>query len=324
MYSCVNSYFSGMTKTRIIRKKVIELFNSEPITGVMLICCVVLAMLIANSAAGPAFEGLLNTELGWNTSYVHLRYPVINWINDGLMALFFLYVGLEIKRELIEGELSSLKQASLPIFAAIGGMLVPAFIYYLFNRNSDTLSGWGIPMATDIAFAIAILSILGKRVATSHKIFLKALAIVDDLGAIVVIAIFYTGNLNLNYLYMAAAVFLVQLLFNRIGFKHAAFYLIPGAFLWYFIHSSGIHATIAGVLTAFTIPMKKNAQQSSTLERLEHALTQPVNFLIMPLFALANTNIQFENGMIAALLTPLSLGIIAGLVLGKPLGLKIA
>lgn len=297
----------------------IDFFRSEPVTGVILICCVILSMIIANSAAGPAFENLLNFRVGWES--VHLNYPVISWVNDGLMAIFFLYVGLEIKRELIEGELSSLKQASLPVFAAIGGMALPAFLYFLFNRNTVTASGWGIPMATDIAFAIAILSILGKRVLTSHKIFLKALAIVDDLGAILVIAIFYTANLNLQFIYLAAAVFALQLVFNRMGLKHAAFYLIPGLLLWYFVHSSGIHATIAGVLTAFTIPMKKSKEHTSTLERLEHGLNKPVNFLIMPLFALANTNIRLEYGMLHALLSPLSLGIISGLLIGKPLGI---
>lgn len=276
-------------------------------------------MIIANSDAGPAFEKLLNYRMGWEA--LHLNYSAITWINDGLMAIFFLYVGLEIKRELIQGELSSLKQASLPFFAAIGGMALPAFLYFIFNRNTVTASGWGIPMATDIAFAIAILSILGKRVLASHKIFLKALAIVDDLGAILVIAIFYTANLNLQFIYLAAAVFALQLVFNRIGLKHAAFYLVPGLLLWYFVHSSGVHATIAGVLTAFTIPMKNNKQQNSTLEKLERGLNKPVNFMIMPLFAIANTNISLDYGMLHALLNPLSLGIMSGLLLGKPFGI---
>lgn len=308
-----------MTKAAHLQKKVINFFHSEPITGIILIFCVIISMLIANSSAGEGFENLLNFKIGWES--VHLNYPVISWVNDGLMAIFFLYVGLEIKRELVEGELSSLKQASLPVFAAIGGMALPAFLYFLFNRNTDTATGWGIPMATDIAFAIAILSILGKRVLPAHKIFLKALAIVDDLGAILVIAIFYTADLDLQYIYLAAVVFGLQLFFNRIGLKHAAFYLIPGLVLWYFVHSSGIHATIAGVLTAFTIPMKKNKQHTSTLEKLEHGLNKPVNFLIMPLFALANTNIKLEYGMLYALLSPLSLGIISGLLIGKPLGI---
>ncbi|MGV8879897.1 MAG: Na+/H+ antiporter NhaA [Sphingobacteriaceae bacterium] len=308
-----------MKRTSRIQKKVINFFHSEPITGIILIYCVILSMIIANSAAGPAFEKLLNYRMGWEAH--HLNYSTITWINDGLMAIFFLYVGLEIKRELIQGELSSLKQASLPFFAAIGGMALPAFLYFLYNRNTVTASGWGIPMATDIAFAIAILSILGKRVLNSHKIFLKALAIVDDLGAILVIAIFYTANLNLQFIYLAAAVFALQLFFNRIGLKHAAFYLVPGLLLWYFIHSSGIHATIAGVLTAFTIPMKNDKLQNSTLEKLERRLNKPVNFMIMPLFAIANTNISLDYGMLHALMNPLSLGIMSGLLLGKPFGI---
>ena len=288
----------------------------------ILIACVVISLIIANSSLGPAFERLLSTELGFNTESIHLLYPVLLWVNDGLMAVFFLMVGLEIKRELVEGELSSFKKASLPIFAALGGVIAPATIYYLLNKNTETAAGWGIPMATDIAFAIAVITMLGKRVPASLKIFLAALAIVDDLMAILVIAIFYSSNLHYTYLIYAGGIFGALLLMNKLGVKNLAAYLIPGLFIWYFIHHSGVHATIAGVLTAFAIPTTPDAKESP-LEKLEHILVNPVNFIIMPLFALANTNIRFEPEMIGGLTTTLGLGIILGLVIGKPLGISL-
>jgi NhaA family Na+:H+ antiporter len=239
------------------------------------------------------------------------------------MAIFFLFVGLEIKREVLNGELSDKKNATLPVFAAIGGMVVPALIYMLFNHGTISKNGWGIPMATDIAFAIAILSVLGNKIPLSLKIFLKALAIVDDLGAIVVIAIFYTAGISSHYLLLAAITFAIQIAFNFFGFRHLAFYLVPGLFLWYFIHSSGIHATVAGVLTAFAIPTHPEDKLSPLL-KLEHWLETPVNFIIIPLFALANTNIHFEwDVVVKGLTSPLGLGIIAGLVLGKPIGITL-
>jgi NhaA family Na+:H+ antiporter len=237
------------------------------------------------------------------------------------MAIFFLLVGLEIKREIVEGELSSLRQASLPVLAAIGGVAVPALIYTFFNNSSpDTIHGWGIPMATDIAFALGILSLLGDKVPTGLKIFLAALAIVDDLMAILVIAIFYSSELHLTYLMYAAAVFALLLIFNRIGITNIFFYIIPGIVMWYLIHHSGVHATIAGVLTALTLPTTDDDKESA-LEKLEHALTKPVNFIIMPIFAIANTNITFESGMAEGLASNLGLGIVLGLFLGKPVGI---
>jgi Na+:H+ antiporter, NhaA family len=297
-----------------------DFFRSSSIGGIILMICVVISLLIANSPIGPHFESLLQLEIGSDVAGIHLRYPILLWINDGLMAVFFLLVGLEIKREMIEGELSSFKKASLPFLAAVGGVLAPALIYFAFNAGTKTAGGWGIPMATDIAFAIAIISMLGKRAPSSLKIFLSALAIVDDLMAILVIALFYSSDIQYQYLLYAGGLFGLLLLFNRLQIKHLAVYLIPGIFIWYFIHNSGIHATIAGVLTAFAIPTNLTAT-ASPLEKLERVLNNPVNFIIMPLFALANTNIPFESGMLSGLTTMLGLGIIAGLVIGKPLGI---
>src|SRR5690606_16207665 len=194
-----------------------KFFESQSSGGILLVICVIISLLIANSSLGPSFENFLSLQLGYHSESLHLRYPIILWINDGLMAIFFLLVGLEIKRELVEGELSSIKQASLPIFAAIGGMLVPALFYVLINNSTETSHGWGIPMATDIAFAIAILSILGKRVPLALKVFLTALAIVDDLGAILVIAFFYTTELHSTYLLYALGIFVVMMFLNRLG-----------------------------------------------------------------------------------------------------------
>lgn len=297
-----------------------EFLQSGSAGGVILIVCVLISLIIANTGAGPGLESLLSSELGYDFQNVHLRYSLLIWINDGLMAIFFLMVGLEIKRELVEGELSSFKKAALPIFAALGGVIIPAVIFTAFNQNTETAGGWGIPMATDIAFAIAIITMLGKKVPASLKIFLAALAIVDDLMAILVIAIFYSSELHYTYLLYAGGIFLALLAMNKLGVKNLAAYLIPGIFIWYFIHHSGVHATIAGVLTAFAIPTTPDDTESP-LEKLEHVLVNPVNFVIMPVFALANTNIRFEDGMMQGLTTPLGLGIILGLVVGKPLGI---
>ena len=297
-----------------------EFFKSGTSGGIILFVCVVISLIIANTSWGPAFENLLATKVG--TTFAGLNYPVLLWINDGLMAIFFLMVGLEIKREMVEGELSSPKKAMLPILAAVGGVVVPAGIYFLLNKGHDTAGGWGIPMATDIAFAIAVITLLGKKVPISLKIFLAALAIVDDLMAILVIAAFYTEEVQLTYLLYALGIFIVLIVFNKLGVKNLLFYIIPGVFIWYFIHHSGIHATIAGVLVAMTLPTTLDATESP-LEKLEHALVKPVNFLIMPLFALANTNIHFEKEMLGGLFTPLGMGIVLGLCVGKPLGISL-
>lgn len=301
-----------------------KFLQTESKGGIILILCMIISILLANTILGPYFNQILNQEIGFNAIGLNLKYSTLSWINDGLMAIFFLYVGLEIKRELIDGELKSIKQASLPIIAAIGGMIVPALLYFAINIGTKTSGGWGIPMATDIAFAIGILSVLGNRVPTSLKVFLTALAIVDDLGAILVIAFFYTSDIHFNYLIMAAGIFVLQMGMNYFGVRRVIFYLIPGLALWYFIHHSGIHATIAGVLTAITIPATSEKRKYSPMEKLEHWLSTPVSYLIIPLFALANTNIKFEKEMLEGIFNPIGLGIIAGLFIGKPLGITLA
>lgn len=224
---------------------------------------------------------------------------------------------------MVEGELSSPQKALLPVIAAFGGAILPALIFVLFNKGTGTAAGWGIPMATDIAFALTAVTLLGKKVPASLKIFLAALAIVDDLIAILVIALFYSSELHLNYLLYAGGVLLLLIVFNRLRLKSLWFYLVPGVFVWYFVHHSGIHATIAGVLVAMTLPTTSDATESP-LEKLEHALTKPVNFFIIPLFALANTNIRFERSMLNGLLEPLGLGIIVGLIAGKCVGILLS
>ncbi|SEW28939.1 sodium/proton antiporter, NhaA family [Chryseobacterium wanjuense] len=298
-----------------------KFFSSSQSSGIILIFCVLISLLIANSSAAGSFQAFLDKEAG--IDIFHLKYPVSIWINDGLMAVFFLLVGLEIKRELVEGELSSFKNASLPIFAAIGGMVVPAAIYSAFNLGTTYSNGWGIPMATDIAFSLAIISMLGKKIPNAIKIFLAALAIVDDLGAILVIAIFYTEQIHWTYIFLSLGITALLFLFNFLKVKKIVFYIVPGLFLWYFLHHSGIHATIAGVLLAFTIPTNVSDVEISPLEKLEHKLHFPVSFLIMPIFALTNTNITFNEGMISGLTSSLGLGIIGGLILGKLIGINL-
>jgi NhaA family Na+:H+ antiporter len=297
-----------------------KFLKSEQIGGLLLMLSVVISLIIANAGFYHHFHSLLNYSFGFPA--IKLNLSLEKWTNDGLMAIFFLLVGLEIKRELLEGELSSVKRAVLPIFAALGGMLVPALIFLLFNAGTSTAKGWGIPMATDIAFALAVISMLGKRIPLSLKIFLSALAIVDDLGAILVIAIFYTQQLHFTYLIIAAAIMGLLLMMNALGVRKLVFYIVPGMFLWYCVHHSGIHATIAGVLLAFTIPTNP-VKEESPLENLEHKLMAPVNYFIMPLFALANTNIRFNGAMIDGLTSSLGLGIIFGLLFGKPLGISL-
>ncbi|MFZ4927912.1 Na+/H+ antiporter NhaA [Chryseobacterium sp. Mn2064] len=298
-----------------------KFFNNSQSSGIILIFCVLVSLFIANSSVAESFQRFLDQQVG--THLFGLEYPVSIWINDGLMAVFFLLVGLEIKRELVEGELSSFKNASLPIFAAVGGMLVPAVIYTLFNAGTEYGNGWGIPMATDIAFSLAIISMLGKKIPNSIKIFLAALAIVDDLGAILVIAIFYTEQIHWTYLLLSFGVTALLFLLNFLKVTKIIFYLIPGLFLWYFLHHSGIHATIAGVLLAFSIPTNASNVEISPLEKLEHRLHIPVSFMIMPIFALTNTNITFSNDMVAGVTSTLGLGIICGLILGKLIGINL-
>jgi NhaA family Na+:H+ antiporter len=296
----------------------LKFIRSEQGSGVLLIASVIVSLLIANTALNEGFKKLLAFEFGYQSATVQLQYSVLNWINDGLMAVFFFLIGLEIKNEIIGGHLSSFKIAAVPIFAAVGGAAVPAIIFFLFNQGTSTVSGWAIPMATDIAFALGVLALLGKLVPPALKVLLSTLAVVDDLLAIIIIAVFYSTTLHGFYLLISLGLFLLLLLMNRLGVKHLAFYILPGLVLWYFIHHSGIHATIAGVLTALAIPV--SSKNGPVLSKLAHQLTTPVNFIIMPLFALANTNIHFEAGMINGVISLLGLGIILGLLVGKPLG----
>ena len=293
-----------------------EFFSNSQSSGILLVFCVLISLMIANSSASAGFQGFLDQSWG--------PYSVSVWINDGLMAVFFLLVGLEIKRELLEGELSNFKNASLPILAAIGGMLVPAVIFTLFNHGTEYSKGWAIPMATDIAFSLAIISMLGKSVPSAVKVFLAALAIVDDLGAIVVIAIFYTDEIHWNYLLYSGIIVAILAVLNFLKVKKHIFYLIPGCVLWYFMHHSGIHATIAGVILAFCIPASKaDNEEASPLEKLEHFLHIPVSYAIMPIFALANTNITFKAGMVDGLFSNFGYGIVFGLILGKLIGINL-
>ncbi|MBE2256162.1 MAG: Na+/H+ antiporter NhaA [Ignavibacteria bacterium] len=297
-----------------------EFIKSEQSSGIVLIICTVISLILANSALSDSYLGFFKSYIGPES--LGLKLTVVYWINDLLMAVFFLLVGLEIKREFVNGELSSFKRAILPIFVAIGGMAVPAIIYTLKNAGTPTASGWGIPMATDIAFALGIIALAGKAVPKSLKVFLVALAVVDDLGAILVIAIFYTANLGITNLMYAGICLVILFIINRLKVKNIFIYFIPGIFLWYFVFQSGIHATIAGVLLALTIPISKR-YNDSPLHKLEHALHKPVNFLVMPIFALANTAIVLDASFISALTSNYSLGIILGLFIGKPLGVFI-
>ena len=294
-----------------------QFFESEKAGGILLIVCTVVSLVLANSPLGEAYLGL------WHFSIAGLS--IEHWVNDALMAVFFLLVGLELERELYNGELSDFRNALLPIVAAVGGIAVPALIHFSLNSGTPTQAGIGIPMATDIAFALGVLALLGSRVPASLKIFLTALAVMDDLGAIVVIAVFYTADLALGYLLGALAVFGVLLCMNR--FLHVmklAPYLLGGALMWVLMLKSGVHATIAGVLLAFAIPFSARQDDAqSPSHRLEHVLHKPVAFGILPVFALANTGIIVGSGWAQELASPNSLGILAGLVLGKPLGITL-
>lgn len=289
-----------------------EFFNSEKSAGLLLLACTIISLSISNSSSGEAYTGIWHTNLAGH----HL----VHWINDGLMAVFFLLIGLELKRELYIGELSDIKKASLPAFAALGGMLVPAGIYMLINQGTPYQAGAGIPMATDIAFALGILSLLGNRVPASIKIFLTALAIIDDLGAILVIAFFYSTGLSLINLGAAIGLFGLLLILNKLKVRWMIVYLIGGIAMWYFMLQSGVHATIAGVLLAFAIPFEKGTENSLSY-KLQHALHNPVSFFILPVFALANTAIIIKTGLPELAGSAYGLGIAAGLVIGKPVGI---
>jgi NhaA family Na+:H+ antiporter len=293
-------------------------FRSEKSGGLLLVACTIVSLLVANSALGPGYLAFWQREVA-GLSLEH-------WVNDALMAVFFLFVGLELERELYSGELSDLRNALLPIAAAIGGIAVPAAVHYGFNAGTPTQAGVGIPMATDIAFALGVLALLGSRIPASLKIFLTALAVMDDLGAIVLIAVFYSQGMSPPYLVGALAVFAALVLLNRIGRVQALWvYLAGGVAMWALMLKSGIHPTVAGVLLAFAIPYSSRSEDAaSPSHRLENALHLPVAFLILPVFALANTGIVIAPGWADALTDGNSVGIMAGLVLGKPLGIVLA
>jgi NhaA family Na+:H+ antiporter len=298
--------------------------SSEAASGIILLAATACALAWANSPWQPEYASLLHRSLPVGSGMLRLDLTVHEWINDCLMALFFLLVGLEIKREMRVGELASLRRAALPIAAAIGGMVVPALLYAALNGSGAGARGWGIPMATDIAFALGVVALLGPRVPVALRVFLAAVAIVDDIGAVLVIAIFYTASVSWAALAVVAAVLVVLLLLNRAGVQHAAPYLLLGIVLWIAVLASGIHATIAGVLLAMTIPTRASNSESSLLERLEHALYGPVAFLIVPLFALANAGVRIGGPSSSGLSLPVLSGVVIGLVLGKPLGISLA
>jgi NhaA family Na+:H+ antiporter len=295
-------------------------YNSQKFGGITLIACTLFSLLVANSAWSETYLHFWHDELLQLPASWHAPTSPEKIVNDLLMAVFFLLVGMEIKREVLSGELSNFQRASLPLSAALGGMIAPALIYLSFNAGSSVVHGWGIPMATDIAFAIGILALLGSRVPTSLKILLTALAVADDLGAVLVIALFYTQQLHLLYLLGAAAVMLVLYLLGKTLVTSLWPYLLSGLILWIFIHLSGVHATIAGVLLALVIPYDQK-RQNDPLQRLETALHLPVNHFIMPLFALANTAIAIQSDSISSLHSDSSIGIMVGLFLGKPIGI---
>ncbi len=293
-----------------------QFIKNERSGAILLIFCTAVSLSIANTALGPAYLGFWQGYLG--------PLSVEHWVNDGLMAIFFLLIGLELERELYVGELSNVRNALLPIMAAVGGLTVPALIHFGLNSGTATQAGIGIPMATDIAFAIGVLALLGNRVPASLKVFLVALAVMDDLGAIIVIAIFYTAELSLLYLGLSLGTVILLVGMNRLGVMSLIPYLIGGAIMWFFMLKSGVHATIAGVVLAFTIPFpQRTDDEASPSYRLEHFLHRPVAFLILPIFALANTGIVIGGDWVSEITSNNSLGIILGLVVGKPIGITL-
>lgn len=297
-----------------------EFFESERSSGIILLTATIMALLAANSSYTQEFLGLWHIKLGFDLADVHLRYDILHWINDGLMAVFFLLIGLEIEREIYDGELSDWRNAVLPIVAALGGMLVPAMIYLWLNLGLPTQKGFGIPMATDIAFALGALSLLGKRVPLSIKIFLAAFAIIDDLGAMLVIAFFYADGFSLVYLLLALAIYGFLLVLNRRGISSISAYLLPGLVMWYFMLQSGVHASISGVLLAFALPFRDGGSTSPSY-KIEHFLNKPVALVIMPIFALANSGIMLNKDLFGQIISANTLGVFTGLLIGKPLGI---
>ena len=296
-------------------------FKLEAASGLVLLIAAIIALLISNSNFSELYFSTLEQYLFIGVNNFGLKLSVHHWINDLLMAIFFFFVTLEIKREFIQGELSNLKKALLPIIGAVGGMGIPALVYVVINfENAETVNGWAIPSATDIAFSLGVLSLLGSRVPISLKVFLTALAIIDDLGAILIIAFFYTGDLNISYLSLILISYIFLLVLNKFGVKKFLPYLLIGSFMWFFTYKSGIHATIAGVLLASAIPHRVKDKDFSLLIKLEHAISPYVAFMIMPIFAFANAGVSLEGLSLSSLLQPVPLGILLGLFIGKQVG----
>jgi NhaA family Na+:H+ antiporter len=309
----------------VIRKGtdgIADFLKLESAAGLLLVAAAALALICSNSPLRHAYDDLLKIPVEMRFGSFAVAKPLLLWINDGLMAIFFLLVGLEVKREVIEGELSTPAQIVLPVAAGVGGMVVPALIYFIFNRgNGAALNGWAIPTATDIAFALGVLSLLGKRVPMSLKIFLTAVAIADDLGAIVIIALFYTAELSLPMLFLAAVAIAVLIALNMQKVTRIAPYVMVGVILWVFVLKSGVHATLAGVAIAFAVPLKTtDAQGTAPLHQLEHSLHPWVAFGVLPIFAFANAGVSFAGVTLTALAEPLPLGIAVGLFAGKLVG----
>ena len=296
-------------------------FKLEAASGLILLIAAIIALIISNSDLSNLYFHSLEKYLFIGINDFGLKLSVHHWINDALMAIFFFFVTLEIKREFIQGELSNIKQALLPIIAAVGGMLVPALFYVFINwGNSETMNGWAIPSATDIAFSLGILSLLGSRVPMSLKVFLTALAIIDDLGAILIIAFFYSGDLSIPYLSLILLSYILLLVLNKLSIKIFTPYLFIGLFMWFFTYKSGIHATIAGVLLASVIPHRNKIKDFSLLVKIEHAISPYVAFMIMPLFAFANAGVNLDGLTLLSLMAPVPLGILCGLFFGKQIG----
>ena len=296
-------------------------FRLEAASGLVLLIAAIFALIISNSDLSQLYFQTLEKYLFFGVNEFGLKLSVHHWINDALMAIFFFFVTLEIKREFLQGELSNIKQALLPIIAAVGGMVVPALFYFAINYgNAETIKGWAIPSATDIAFSLGILSLLGSRVPISLKVFLTALAIIDDLGAILIIAFFYSGDLSIPYLTLILLCYILLLTLNKFSVKIFIPYLLIGLCMWFFTYKSGIHATIAGVLLASTIPHRLKKHDFSLLVKLEHGISPYVAFLIMPIFAFANAGVNLEGLSLSSLLSPVPLGILMGLFFGKQIG----
>ncbi len=308
-----------------ISQAIKNFFSREEKSGILLLLFATLALIIVNSPLHSLYYDIKYTDIPINIGDFNFTKTISHWVNDGLMAVFFFVIGLELKREILEGELSSFDRMVLPALAAVGGMVAPALIYVLINiNNPENMSGWAIPTATDIAFSLAVLLIIGKNVPLSLKVFLLSLAIIDDLGAVLIIAFFYTAEISSTYLFYSAIVFALLVVVNLSGIQKTFIYMILGVFLWYFVLKSGVHATIAGVLLATTIPNStSNDYDHSMLKKLEHKLHNFVGILVLPVFAFFNSDINFGDVTLSSVYSPLSLGVILGLLFGKPIGITL-